>query len=120
MLAVGLLATALVAFVLGHVLQGVGLVAVGLGGSGCALWARRPASRDVTRLNALEWRDERDRRLGKDALSVVGASALGLSVAALVVTSIVGSGIAVGIAYAQLLVLLAVWALADSVAVRRG
>src|SRR5665647_3409335 len=50
--------------------------ALGLSGFAGALYARRSGSRDVTRLNALEWRDERDRTLAKLGFAVVGAVAL--------------------------------------------
>ena len=110
----------LVTLVLGHVLQAAGLFLAGAGGLHCALWARRPTARDVTRLNALEWRDERDRRLGKDALSVVGATALALSVVELVVVSILALDAALWLAWVQVLVLGTVWGVSNSVAVRRG
>ena len=110
----------LMTLVLGHVFQAVGLFAAGIGGLHCALWARRPKARDVTRLNALEWRDERDRRLGKDALSVVGATALALSIVELVVVSILALDAALWLTWAQVLVLGVVWSISNSVAVRRG
>src|SRR5450631_2056724 len=56
----------------GAITFGVG----GLCGLAGALNARRSGSRDVTRLNALEWRDERDRTLAQSAFAVVGAVAL--------------------------------------------
>ena len=110
----------LVTLLLGHPLQAVGLFVAGAGGLHCALWARRPRARDVTRLNALEWRDERDRRLGKDALSVVGGAALVLSMVELVVVSILAIDAALWLAWIQLIVLMAVWALMNSIVVRRG
>jgi hypothetical protein len=110
----------LVTLVLGHVLQAVGLFLVGAGGLHCALWARRPSARDVTRLNALEWRDERDRQLGKEALSVVGATALVLSIVELVVVSVLAIDAALWLAWIQLVVLMTVWALMNSIVVRRG
>lgn len=110
----------LVTLVLGHALQAVGLFLIGAGGLHCALWARRPKARDVTRLNALEWRDERDRRLGKDALSVVGGAALMLSVVELVVVSILALDAALWLAWTQVIVLSVVWTVSNSVVVRRG
>lgn len=115
-----LVAGAVVTLALGEVLQGLGLLAVAVGGTWCSVVARRPAAGDVTRLNALEWRDERDRRLGADALAVVGAAALVWSIVALVVASVVTSGAVVWLAYGQAMVLNAVWGLANSVVVRRG
>src|SRR5689334_4555969 len=79
---------AAITFALGQIIQGVGLLALSAGGLCCALWGRRTHASGVPRLNSLEWRDERDRRLGKDALSLVGAAALIVSIIELVITSI--------------------------------
>jgi hypothetical protein len=81
---------AVVAALLGGRMATVALLigsAVGLAG---ALNARRPNARDVTRLNAMEYRDERDRLLAQQGLAVVGAAALILSVGALIVTTAFG------------------------------
>jgi hypothetical protein len=104
---------------LGHGSQAVALAAAGLGGAAGALHARRPGARDVTRLNALEWRDERDRALGLEALSVVGGAALLLSVLELLLVVPVVPELR-WVALVQTMILGALWAAANSFAVRRG
>jgi hypothetical protein len=98
------------------------LGALGLGGLACALYAHRSGSRDVTRLNALEWRDERDRTLAKSGFAVVGAVAL-LMVLVQFIFAITVAAIGspfVWAAITQLTILCAVWVVANSVVVRRG
>jgi len=97
-----------------------GLCLVGLAG---ALYARRSGSRDVTRLNALEWRDERDRTLAKSGFAVVGAVALLMVIAQFIVVVITDAGPDspfMWLTLSQLLILNLAWAIANSVAVRRG
>ena len=79
------LLAALIEAALGKWPGAVYLGVLGLGGLAGALYARRSGSRDVTRLNALEWRDERDRTLAKSAFAVVGAVALLMVLAQLIV-----------------------------------
>jgi hypothetical protein len=68
---------------------GVGYLGfLGLGGLAGALYARRSGSRDVTRLNALEWRDERDRNLAKSAFAVVGAASLLMVMAQFIIVDV--------------------------------
>lgn len=110
---------AVVSAVLGHGVQAVALAAGGLGGAACALHARRPGARDVTRLNALEWRDERDRALGLEALSVVGGAALLLSVLELLLVVPAVPELR-WVALVQTMILGGLWAAANSLAVRRG
>jgi hypothetical protein len=96
---------------------------LGLGGLAGALYARRSGSRDVTRLNALEWRDERDRNLARSAFAVVGAAALLMVMAQFIVVVVAdpsaGSPL-VWIACLQALILCLVWGVANSLVVRRG
>jgi hypothetical protein len=95
----------------------------GLGGLACALFARRPGSRDVTRLNALEWRDERDRTLAKSGFAVVGAVALLMVLAQFIVVVVTDAGPDspfMWVTLSQILILFIAWVIANSVAVRRG
>lgn len=57
--------------------SGAGLLAaVGIAVLVMALHARRPNSGDITRVNAIEYRDERDRLLAQYGFSAVGVAAL--------------------------------------------
>jgi hypothetical protein len=109
----------------GNWFEAVLLVAVAVFGYGAALHARRPDSRDIARVNAIEYRDERDRSIARAGFSVVGVVALVLSVVELVVTVVLVAAQdwppAVQLApAAQLVLLCAVWGTANSVAARRG
>ena len=95
------------------------LLAVGLFGFTAALYARRPNSRDITRLNAIEYRDERDRTLAKQGFAAVGAAALILTVLEVVLATVFFNQL-VAIACAQLLALCIVWGVANSNAVKRS
>jgi len=90
----------------------------GAAGLGAALYARRPDSRDITRLNAIEYRDERDRVLAKEGFAAVGAAALILSVIEFVLALVFNQ--LIGLAAAQVVVLCIVWGIANSIAVRRS
>jgi hypothetical protein len=66
---------------------------IGLSMIPIARYARRPGSRDITRVNALEWQDERDRTLAKSGFAIVGVAALLLVlVQFVVVTAVVDAG----------------------------
>ena len=80
----------------------------------------RPDARDIGRINAIQYRDERDRRLARDGFSIVGAAALIISVIEAVAAAISGNIAFQIAAFAQLFVLSVIWAIANSVAVRRG
>ncbi|MFC5930487.1 hypothetical protein D6T64_18960 [Cryobacterium melibiosiphilum] len=95
------------------------LLIPGITGLGIALYARRPNSRDITRINAIEYRDERDRDLARQGFATVGAAALFLSVIELVLATIFFSPL-LGLATAQLLALSFVWGIANSNAVKRN
>jgi hypothetical protein len=91
---------------------------------GAALYARRPGSRDITRVNAIEYRDERDRRIAQAGLAAVGAVALVLSAVGFVVLAVLGGTGAPSeplrtVVVAQFFVLAAVWGVANSLAARR-
>lgn len=84
-----------------------------------ALYARRQSSRDVTRINAIEYRDERDRRLARHGFAIVGAAALVLSVLEVVLSSVFGGVAAIAFASGQLFLLVIIWGAANSWAVKR-
>lgn len=114
---------ALIAAALGKWQGAVYLGFLGLGGLAGALYARRSGSRDVTRLNALEWRDERDRTLAKSGFAVVGAVALLMVLAQLIVVVVTYAGHDspfMWVTLSQMLILYIAWGIANSVAVRRG
>jgi hypothetical protein len=114
---------ALVEAALGRWQGAVSFGAFGLCGLAGALYARRSGSRDVTRLNALEWRDERDRTLAQSALAVVGAVALLMVLGEFIVvvaTVTTTDSPLYWVAAIQALLLGTVWGIANSVAVRRG
>jgi MFS family permease len=111
---VGALVCAVTANVPGAILLGTFGV-LGLAG---ALYAARPGARDVTRINGLEYRDERDGRLAQQGFAVVGVAALILSVAAFVVTTLQGQ--LDFFIWAQTMLLAIVWGIANSVVVRRS
>ncbi|CAN5331408.1 hypothetical protein BH11ACT4_BH11ACT4_12840 [soil metagenome] len=94
------------------------LLALGLGGLLAALYARRAGSRDITRINAIEYSDERDRMLARKGFAVVGAVALALSVVELVIAAMFTDYY--WIASIQLLVLSVTWGVANSLAVRES
>lgn len=83
-----------------------------------ALYARRADSRDITRVNALEYRDERDRVIAREGFSIVGASALILTGAEILGSSIFGPEYTWLFAL-QLIALCVVWAIANQVSVAR-
>ena len=142
----GSFAGAIVTIVLGNWLGAILLIVLGGGGLLSALLARRAGASDWLRINAIEYRDERDSRLAGHGFAVVGAWALALSTLELVAatiyvgavtltTSVHGpsgsvaftltrSGVLAGaleaIAALQLFVLALVWGIANTRAVKRG
>lgn len=78
---------------------------------------RRPAS-DVLRINGLEYRDERDGLLAQKGFAAVGVAALVMTVGTFFVTTLMGQ--AQWYVLAQMLVLAAVWAVANWLAVQRS
>ena len=118
-----LLLVALTEAALGRWQEAIIFCGGGLCGLAVALNARRSGSRDVTRLNALEWRDERDRTLAKSGLAVVGAVALVMVLVQFVVVVVTDAGPDspfMWLTLSQLLILNVAWGVANSVAVRRG
>jgi MFS family permease len=109
---------ALVCAVTGNVPGALVLGTFGVGGLAAALYAARPGARDVTRINGLEYRDERDGRLAQQGFAVVGVTALIISVAAFVVTTLMGR--VDWYILGQTMALAVVWGVANSIVVRRG
>ena len=96
---------------------------VGVGGLAVALYAHRSGSRDVTRLNGLEWRDERDRTLARSGFAVVGVVALLMVLAHFIVVLFTVTdppSAFLLLTLAQILILFIAWGVANSIAVRRG
>jgi hypothetical protein len=94
----------------------------GFGGLAGALYARRSGSRDITRINGLEYRDERDRTLAKSGLAAVGVVALLMVLVQffVVITIAPFNSPLVWAAVAQLMILSIAWSISNSVVVRRG
>ena len=140
---VGAIATILLQNWFGAVL----LIVLGGGGLLSALLARRAGASDWLRINAIEYRDERDARLASHGFAVVGAWALVLATLELVAATIfvgaaaatwagslssgsvgftttsttaIVAGVAPSIAALQLFVLALVWGIANTHAVKRG
>ncbi|MCH1882275.1 hypothetical protein [Agrococcus sp. ARC_14] len=87
-----------------------------------ALYARSGRASDITRLNAVEYIDERDRAIGAYAFAIVGVVALLLSLGVFVVVAVStgGEGAVFWLALGQVLFLMAAWAVANVIAVRRS
>ena len=83
-----------------------------------AVYARGQKASDVTRLNAIEYRDERDRLLAKSGFAIVGVAALILAAAEFVLAVVSQQWLA--FASAQLVVLCAVWGITNAVVANRG
>jgi accessory gene regulator protein AgrB len=102
--------------VLGNVGMALFMAYFGVAGLAVALYARRPDSRDITRLNAIEYRDERDKSLAAQGFAAVGVAALIIAFVSFVVMMFTQVNWYV---LTVLLTLLVVWGAANSVAVRR-
>lgn len=142
----GSLAGAVVTIALGNWFGAILLLVLGGGGLISALLARRAGASDWLRINAIEYRDERDTRLASHGFAVVGAWALALSTLELVAATIYvgavtlnssvtgpdgtvtfvfrGDSLLAGgleaVAALQLFVLALVWGIANTRAVKRG
>jgi hypothetical protein len=116
---VGLLATGFVATLAGGLwvqaaLLGAGLLLTGIG----VRRARRAEADTVTQVNAIQYRDARDRLIAQDGFAVVGIVGLALSVTAVLLTGVLLSGWVL-VPAGQTLVLFSVWLLANGLAARR-
>lgn len=88
---------------------------------GWAAWmARRESSTDLHRINALEYRDERDRTLGRSALATVGLAALAVCYVSFIVSIVIGEPALILATCAQLVIIAVVWMIANARAVQRG
>lgn len=101
------------------------LAAVGIAGLAMAIYARRPGSRDITRVNAIEYRDERDKRIAQVGFSAVGVAALIVSAIEFVAVTVLAGPrdwppVVQLLPTGQLVLLCVVWTVANSVAARRG
>jgi hypothetical protein len=115
-LVVTFFAASVVLAVLGNVGMALLMTYFGVAGLAVALYARRLDSRDITRLNAIEYRDERDRSLAAQGFAAVGVAALIIAFVSFVVMMFTEVNWYV---LTVLLTLLVVWGAANSVAVRR-
>lgn len=121
-------AGALVTGLLGNIPATGILLILAVGGVISALLARRPGASDWLRINAVEYRDERDKRLALDAFAVVGIvaliAALACVIAAALYAGFVGhttlSIVLLTASTLQLFVLSIAWGWANTVVVRRG
>lgn len=115
-LAAGTIVCAVLQNVTGVVLLGVTGVLALLG----IVANLRADAPDIGRINALQYRDERDRTLARAGFSIVGAAALIISVIEAVAAAISGSQLFQMLAFGQLFVLAVIWGVANSIVVRRG
>lgn len=121
-LGIVLLVATVVLAINGQVVQSIIMGALTVFLIGSAVYARSGRSSDVTRLNALESVDERDRAMASFALAVVGVAAMFVSVAVLI------AGIFLlepgepmfWVVIGQMFVLAITWTIANIVAARRG
>ncbi len=113
-----LLLGALVAVIAGNLYNAITLAVMAVILLGSALHAARPTASDVTRINGLEYRDERDGPLAQKGFAAVGVAALVMTVGTFFVTTLMGQ--VHWYALAQMLVLAGVWAVANWLAARRG
>lgn len=81
-------------------------------------WARRPNASDVNRVDAIEYRDERDRTIARDGFAILGAVALLLAMAEFLVAGVLAPA-SLGFTAPHLLVLCIVWGIGNRVAARR-
>jgi len=111
----------LICFVLGEKVVGVALLAGAVAGGLGAIFARRSSSGDLERVNALEYADERDRAAAAKGLAAVGALALVLSMAQVIMHAVIETDpLTRWFALGMFLALLVCWLIANWFFVRRG
>ncbi|OCG76605.1 hypothetical protein [Microbacterium sediminis] len=103
-----------------RVTPGIILIVGAVLGALASAFARRRGAGDLERVNALEFADERDRAAAGKALAAVGVAALLASMAQFVVSIVVDDPLFSLISAAMLLLLAAVWLLANWYFIRRG
>jgi len=94
------------------------LLACGVAGFLFAVYVRRPESNDIDRLNAFEYRDERDRRLAGQGFAAVGVTALIISLGEFIFAVIFDQPLA--FPALQFVVLTVVLGRANQAAVKQG
>ncbi|WP_435080318.1 hypothetical protein [Clavibacter michiganensis] len=112
------LLAAVVVLILGYTDRAITLAAFAVICLIQAVVAAQPEASDGTRIDGLEYRDERDRQLAQRGFAAVGVAAILLSCGAFLVRTMLGDldwwlG-------GQVLVLVVVWGVANRIAVRRG
>ena len=90
--------------------------------AGSAIYARSGRASDLTRLNAIEYADERDRAAGTHAFAIVGVVALVLSMAVFFVGTLLlePDSPMFWVLWAQIILLTIAWGVANIVALRRS
>ncbi|MFM9876401.1 MAG: hypothetical protein ACKVOG_00945 [Rhodoglobus sp.] len=104
------------------------LLILSVGGLIFALLARRPKASDWLRINSIEYRDERDRRLAMNGFAAVGIVALILALVAVVAAALYAGFVGqtpMAIAFqaaaaAQFFALAVAWGWANTVVIKRG
>ena len=118
-LGVSLVAAGIAQAVAGNWILAGALVFVAVFTVVAARYARRPDSLDIARVNAIEYRDERDRTIARNGFSVVGVAALVLTVVEILGVSFVAPEYG-WVPSVQLFVLSVVWGVGNSVPARRS
>ncbi|MFS4504853.1 hypothetical protein ACMA46_01330 [Clavibacter sp. Sh2141] len=112
------LLAAVVALIAGYADRAIFLAAFAVIGLIQAVVAAQPEASDATRIEGLEYRDERDRQLAQRGFAAVGVAAILLSCGAFLVRTMMGDiDWWIG---GQMIVLALVWGVANRIAVRRG
>lgn len=116
-----LLVAAVVLAVVGRWIPALITVILGVVIAASAIYARSGRASDITRLNALETVDERDRAMTGFALAVVGVAGLVLAMAVFIAAlALLEPGHPMfWVAWGQLLAITGVWMVTNLLAVRR-
>ena len=121
-LALVVLAGAVAMAVLGRWLVAAIFLAVVVLVVASAVYARSGRASDLTRLNAVEYLDERDRAVGTQAFAIVGVLALVLSMLVFILGTVLlePDSPMFFVLWGQIIVLTIGWAVANLVALRRS
>jgi hypothetical protein len=114
----GLVAAGIAQLVAENVLLALCFIFVAFVGFAGALYARRADSKDTTRVNAIEYRDERDRVIAQKGFAIVGAAALLVTVAQILGFSIFAPEYT-WIPAQQMIFLAAVWGVGNQLSANR-
>jgi len=118
-LSLSLVAAGVAQAIAGNLVLAVALVFVAVFAVVAARYARRPESLDIARVNAIEYRDERDRAIARSGFSVVGVAALLLTVVEILAVSFVAPEYG-WLPAVQIFVLSVVWGVGNKMAADRG